>query len=208
MSQSERSTTSPARSGSKRFVRAALVVLAMAMVPAVAVWSVARGQPTTPPPDYTSDGQLKLPVEFQKWIFVGSNLGLEYNEGPQRGVESFHNVYINPEAYRHFLDKKEFPDKTVLVMDIYEPATRDPVLAKGKYNGPRRGLEVAVKNAARPGNVPTDWAYYAFAVNAAGAVAPSAKAFDQICYDCHKTHASTDNVWVQFYPVLRDRPPQ
>jgi hypothetical protein len=33
---------------------------------------------------------------------------------------------------------------------------------------------------------------------------PSAPAHeDSDCYDCHKAHASKDNVWVQFYPTLR-----
>jgi hypothetical protein len=32
----------------------------------------------------------------------------------------------------------------------------------------------------------------------------TAKAFaDSACYDCHREHANVDNVWVQFYPILR-----
>jgi hypothetical protein len=27
---------------------------------------------------------------------------------------------------------------------------------------------------------------------------------DKECETCHKQHASKDNVWVQFYPILRD----
>ena len=35
-------------------------------------------------------------------------------------------------------------------------------------------------------------------------VAPTAAAFaDDQCEHCHREHASTDNVWVQFYPTLR-----
>jgi hypothetical protein len=35
-------------------------------------------------------------------------------------------------------------------------------------------------------------------------VAPTAAAFaDDHCEHCHREHASTDNVWVQFYPTLR-----
>src|SRR5436190_24279189 len=111
MSQTEDSTTTHGRA---RFARAALVMLAMSMS-AIAVWSVARGQ-TPMGPDYTPDGKLKFPVGFEKWIFVGSNLGLEYKEGPQRGVESFHSVYINPEAYQYYLaNNKKSPDRTILV---------------------------------------------------------------------------------------------
>ena len=196
----------PARVGGKRFARTALVMLAMSMS-VVAVWSVARGQTPTGP-DYDSDGKLKFPIGFEKWIFVGSNLGMEYKQPPHRGVESFHNVYINPEAYQHFLANKKFPDKTVLVMDIYQPETRDPILLKGKYNGQRRGVEAAVKNATRPGGVPEDWAYYDFTLDPAGRVPNPAEASGPVCYNCHKSNALTDNVWVQFYPALRDKQPQ
>ena len=33
----------------------------------------------------------------------------------------FHNVYINPEAYAHFAATKEFPDPTILVMEVFVP---------------------------------------------------------------------------------------
>ena len=60
-------------------------------------------------------------------------------------------------------------------------------------------LSANVKNSRRPDGSKTDWAYYDFP---AGQL--TAKAFlDKACYDCHLDHASDDNVWVQFYPVLR-----
>ena len=31
-------------------------------------------------PEYTDTGELKRPADYQSWIFVGSNLGLEYDE--------------------------------------------------------------------------------------------------------------------------------
>ena len=64
----------------------------------------------------------------------------------------FHNVYINPEAYAHFAATKEFPDPTMLVMEVFVPrgiATRG-VLKSGVFNGQRVGIEVAVKDSRRP----------------------------------------------------------
>ncbi len=200
------SSTLPPRAGRMRFARTALVMLAMSMS-AFAVWSVARGQTPTGP-EYTPDGRLRFPIGFEKWIFVGSNLGMEYKQPPHRGMESFHNVYINSEAYQYFLANQKFPDKTVLVMDMYEPGTRPPILAEGKFPGPRRGVEAAVKNSARPGGVPTDWAYYEFGFTSPDGVPAPAKASAQFCYDCHKKNAQNDNVWVQFYPILRDKQPK
>ena len=202
MSQTEDSTTTHGRA---RFARAALVMLAMSMS-AIAVWSVARGQ-TPMGPDYTPDGKLKFPVGFEKWIFVGSNLGLAYKG--EQGEETFHNVYINPEAYQYYLANNKFPDRTILVMDVYAPSMRDPMLVRGKFNGERRWVEAAVKNSARPDGVPTDWAYYEFVLKPKGAVPDPAGKAGQVCYDCHrKANPQTDNVWVKFYPVLRDKQPQ
>jgi len=129
-----------------------------------------QSQPDTAP-QYTPDGQLKLPVGFETWVFVGSNLGLAYKEELPANTaleaallnkQEFHNIYINPEAYAYFLANKEFPDKTVLVMDVFTAPDREPrdVLAAGVYNGKQIGLRVAVKNLHRPDGKTTPWAYY------------------------------------------------
>jgi Cytochrome P460 len=180
-----------------------------------------QGQPDTAP-QYTADGQLKLPVGFETWVFVGSNLGLAYKEElpANTSLESlratqqqFHNIYINPEAYAYFVANKEFPDKTVLVMDVFSAPDREPkhVLTAGFYNGKQIGLQVAVKNLNRPDGKTTPWAYYTLMnpFDPSPVMAPSAKAHeDSECYDCHKLHGYKDNVWVQFYPTLRKLLPE
>jgi hypothetical protein len=161
-------------------------------------------------------------VGFESWVFVGSNLGLGYRDDLKvtdareaaraATTQFFHNVYINREAYAHFAATKEFPDPTILVMEVFLPADKQqqPVLASGVFNGERRGIEVAVKDSRRPTTqpapTPDSWAYYIF-MNPFDpqpvlrtTVAPDADGF---CQACHKVHASKDNVWVQFYPTLR-----
>jgi hypothetical protein len=167
-------------------------------------------------PKYTPGGQLLAPVGYETWVFVGSNLGLAYQQAsPARaGVESngprapqFHNVYINPEAYAQFLRTGEFPDPTILVMDRFAAADKEPrgIVSNGVFNGDRRGFEVAVKNLSRPDGRTTAWAYYDFTdasdPTKSRAAAPAFP--DEACESCHRQHASKDNVWVQFYPVLR-----
>jgi hypothetical protein len=179
--------------------------------------SEVKGQSGNTAPQYTPDGQLKVPVGFETWVFVGSNLGLAYKEelpantkleAARANQQQFHNIYINPEAYAHFVANKEFPDKTVLVMDVFTAPDREPrnVLTAGFYNGKQIGLQVAVKNLNRPDGKTTPWAYYTLMnpFDPSPVLKPSAKAHeDSECYDCHKLHASKDNVWVQFYPTLR-----
>jgi hypothetical protein len=169
-------------------------------------------------PDYNDAGELKRPTGYETWVFVGSNLGIEYGDAaakekpaekektetkrPGKGA-NFHNVYINPEAYAHYLKTGKFPEKTVLVLDIFKAEEREPrkIVAEGLFPGAHSGLAVAVKNSARPDGAKTDWAYYDF-----GLEGKTAKAFaDKACYDCHLEHADDDNVWVQFYPTLRGK---
>jgi hypothetical protein len=172
-------------------------------------------------PQYGPGGDLLLPKGFDTWVFVGSNLGLSYTPDaaaaalapPPRAAmqQQFHNVSINKAAYDYFSANGRFPDRTVLVMQVFEAADKEPrdVLASGVFNGRRVGLEVAVKNTSRPDGKTTPWAYYNFTdPSDRSKVLASATAFpDENCANCHQRHASIDNVWVQFYPALRDRRP-
>ena len=167
-------------------------------------------------PEYDAKGDLKRPAGFRTWVFVGANIGLRYHKdlpdttpreqdhAKKAEPGEFHNVYIRPESYEHYLKTGKFPDLTVLVMDVYESKDRDTkgIVSKGLFPGAHRGFEVAVKNSKRPDGSKTDWAYYDFDKPTRA----TASAFrDAACYDCHLKHADVDNVWVQFYPTLRDR---
>jgi hypothetical protein len=129
-------------------------------------------------------------------------------EATRADFGEYHNIYLKPEDYAAYLSTGTFPEKTVLVMDVYQPQQRDAnrVVTAGSYNGKSLGIEVAVKNSNRPDRRTTDWAYYDFADRSGNGHFPTDKAAeaDKDCYACHKAHAGSDNVWVQFYPVIRD----
>jgi hypothetical protein len=169
-------------------------------------------------PQYAPGGALLLPKGFDTWVFVGSNLGLSYTPDaaaaasappPRAPRQQFHNVSINKAAYDYFLANGRFPERTVLVMQVFDAADKEPkgILASGVFNGRRVGLEVAVKDASRPDGKTTPWAYYNFTdPSDRSKVLASATAYpDEVCANCHQRHAGIDNVWVQFYPALRDR---
>jgi len=161
--------------------------------------------------------KLIFPDGFRtSWMFVGSNYGLQYKgegltahanaPGPQN---AFHNVYITPDGYAGFRSSKTaFPDPTILVIDIYGASQKEPhnILAKGYFDGDQQGALVAVKNSARPpgpNGEKTIWAYYTFPdISKPGATALAQP--DDNCEVCHKKNGLVDNVWVQFYPMLRD----
>jgi hypothetical protein len=170
-------------------------------------------------PRYSTDGKLLRPDDYRTWVFVGAELGVEYGpqaypDGkrpalrPDTKVGDFHNIYINPEAYSHYLRTGEFPDKTMLALDAYQAEQKEPqhIVRQGRFEGKQLHVEVAVKDRDRPDGSRTPWAYYSFPKTgdrpkelAATAAAHS----DSECYQCHLQHADRDNVWVQFYPTLR-----
>jgi hypothetical protein len=182
---------------------------AVGQKPLVAPAAAARG------PKYSPTGELLYPDGFEEWVFVGSNLGLEYTDGssetkppqepPAGDLRNFHNVYIDPAAFAEFSRTGTFPDPTVLVLDIYKARKGDAgsFVSAGLFPAERQGVAVAVKNSRRPDGGQSNWAYYDFAPQA-----KMAKAFaDKACFDCHLEHGASDNVFVQFYPILKARQP-
>ena len=110
--------------------------------------------------------------------------------------------YIPRAAADTFKKTGVFPEKTMLVMEVYKP-TKDASPAKqGQFEGKFVGIEVAVKDKDA---VPEGWAYYNF-IGDKGEQKPTAKANPkQACWSCHAEHGAKDNVFVQFYPRLRDK---
>jgi hypothetical protein len=150
-----------------------LRVAALAAIAALAsiVFALPGRSQSSTAPQYDAKGDLITPSGFETWVFVGSNLGLAYKhelpvttakESAQADAQVFHNIYINPEAYAYFKEKHEFPELTMLVMEIFTAADKEPkdVLSAGVYNDQRIGLQVAVKDSrhpSEPSNSP--WAY-------------------------------------------------
>jgi hypothetical protein len=56
-------------------------------------------------PQYTSDGQLKFTERYREWVYLTSGFDMSYNPAMQiAGHHMFDNVFVNPEAYKAFLE--------------------------------------------------------------------------------------------------------
>jgi len=151
-------------------------------------------------PQYAEDKQLIRPEGYREWIFVGSSLGMGYKEGASSKA-TFHNIYIQPEAYKQYAATGQFPNKTMLVMEVVSPGTNASINKHGQFGDRFIGVEAAVKDEDR---FPEKWAYYDF-IGTGEKPLVKAKAFSKdACYKCHREHGAADNVFVQFYPVLRE----
>jgi hypothetical protein len=139
-------------------------------------------------------------------VLAGSSLGLGYSEtfAANRDPGMFHNVYIPRPAYERYLRSGSFPEKTMMVMTLYAAGEKVAPSKQGYFQGDFVGMEAAVKDSERR---PEGWAYYSF-TRGMGTLVDSAQPFPKsACFSCHATHAGKDNVFVQFYPLLRPRMP-
>ena len=153
-------------------------------------------------PAYTAQGDLIRPEGYRTWVFVGASLGLSYEEngGQSEGPGAFHNVYIQPQAYDHFMETGEFPEKTILAMETFLPGSRESINQAGYFEKDFVGMAVAVKDRER---YDEGWAYLSYR-DPAGGLKPAAGAFPkETCFNCHAEHGATDNVFTQFYPILQ-----
>ncbi len=155
-------------------------------------------------PKWADGNQLSRPEGYRDWMFAGSNYGMGYAEGQPTSdakAKTFHNIFVQREAYRSFSKTGQFPDGTMLVMEVVKPASNAPPNKQGVYQDQFVGIEVAVKDSKR---FAEKWAYFKlFGDN--GQPLDQGKAFPKnSCWSCHNEHGGADNVFVQFYPPLRD----
>ena len=148
-------------------------------------------------PEYTSDGQLKLPEHYREWVYLTTGIDMSYNPALQSADHSmFDNVFVNPEAFNAFRESGTWPDKTVLVLEARVAVSKGSINQKGHYQGSDvMGLEVHVKDQAR---FPDKWAFFGFDDSTTAKMIPTSME----CYSCHATHGAVDTTFVQFYPTL------
>ena len=151
-------------------------------------------------PHYTAEGELMRPTDYHLWVFVGASLGMSYEEpGKEKadGPGIFGNVYLEPTAYKQYVETGKFPEKTMLALAVHKPASDVSINKRGHFEGEQIALEIALKDHEQ---FEEGWAYFDFGMDK-----DTAKAFPkERCHACHVQHAADDNVFVQFYPILRD----
>jgi cytochrome P460 len=86
-------------------------------------------------------------------------------------------------------------------MEVFTAGENAPIVRRGQFQDKFRGVEVALKDSDK---FAEKWAYFNF-IGGEGKQLSQAKAFPkEACWNCHNQHGASDNVFVQFYPVLRD----
>ena len=152
-------------------------------------------------PRYVNGTDLVRPTDYREWVFVGGGLGMTYDAGrnPQ-DPPRFGNVFVNPSAYRSFLQTGTWPDGTVLVLESRFSENDSAVSQGGRYQAALRRMEAEVKDS----RFSDGWAFYNFGQADAlrDVAAPLAGEEVARCVACHTEHTAVERTFVQFYPTL------
>jgi hypothetical protein len=148
-------------------------------------------------PQYTSDGQMKLPEQYREWVYLTTGFDMSYNPALQMSDHHmFDNVFVNPEAYKAFVETGTWPDKTMLLLEARGAQGKGSINQKGNYQGTDvMAIEVHVKDEAR---FPGKWAFFGFGSGKTAKMVP----LSADCYSCHAQHGAVDTTFVQFYPTI------
>jgi hypothetical protein len=182
-------------------MRFSITPFAILSLPVLLVATILPAEEAKPAAVFDGKDTLLRPTGYREWVFVGSSLGLRYEDGKkQPGQLEFKNVYIDPVAYRAYRKTGEFPQGTILVLETAAAEEKKEPGLRGSFQRKFNGLSAAVKDKDRFAD---GWAYFTFSAGGGKTKNKAQPAKKAACYDCHRQKGAEDHVFTQFYPVLK-----
>ncbi len=167
---------------------------------ALAAAALLGAEPGKPAAVFKGEDTLLRPDGYREWVFVGSTLGLRYDDRERPSdVLEYKNVYIDPTAYRAYKQTGVFPQGTVLMLETAAGEEKKEPGLRGSYQKKLTSLSAAVKDRRFEGG----WGYFQLSDGPGRLKDEARPAPRAACADCHRRKADDDNVFTQFYPVLR-----
>lgn len=153
--------------------------------------------------EFDDKGRLVFPSDVEEWIFLGSSLGMGYSQAEfdPDSPGMFQIVRMEPQAYKAFLETGRFVDGTMFSLHFYGSQNKISINRAGFVMDDLHAAEIHLKDSKR---FPDGFNFYNFD-NSQAAVEEVPLPND--CVDCHKKDGAYDGVFVQFYPIIRDRVP-
>src|SRR5215469_4827751 len=92
--------------------------------------------PSSESPQYTADAQLKFPEHHREWVYLTSDFYASSDPAKMQTSQQrkFNNIFVNPEAYRAYLQTGTWPDKTMLIVEQREADDMDSANPNQKGN--------------------------------------------------------------------------
>ncbi|WP_126455726.1 cytochrome P460 family protein [Sulfuriflexus mobilis] len=153
---------------------------------------------------FNNNDELIRPTGYREWIYIGAPLTPNDMNNGKAAFPEFHNVYIDPDGWKHWKKTGEFKDGTLIIKELVSVGTKSSSSGKGYFMGEYIGLEAVLKDKNRFPASDKHWGFFRFTTDdhtkllKGSRVAPS-----QSCAACHKANAEQDAIFTQHYPVLR-----
>lgn len=154
--------------------------------------------------NFTSGGELVRPLGYREWIYIGTPLTPNDMNNGKASFPEFHNVYIDPASWAHWKKTGEFPDGTLVVKELVSVGGKQAASGNGYFQGDYIGLEASVKSKQQFPDKPGNWGFFRFTVEDSPTLRKTASVQpNENCMACHQSKAAQDQVFTQYYPVLR-----
>ncbi len=182
--------------------RFTVTVVALSSMLAASLALRAQQPPTGDGPRYTNGTNLIRPADYRAWPFLGSGLGLTYEDqtGGAETPATFTNVFVNPSSYRGFMQAGMWPNGTVFVLEFRRSQTEGSPNRGGRFQTDLLALEANVKDS----RFPDGWAFFRLGRGTALLDVAEPLSGDAVapCIECHTEHTAVERTFVQFYPTL------
>ncbi len=148
-------------------------------------------------PQFTKDNKLVKPADYREWIYLSSGLGMTYGGGQGSPANPlFDNVFVNPPAYKAFMQTGKWPQGTIFVLEVRNAEQNKSINKGGHSQGTINHMSAEVKDS----RFPDGWAF--FPLREDSSEPSSALPKSAGCQACHGVHGAVENTFVQFYPTL------
>ena len=159
-------------------------------------------------PEWTRDGKLRLPEGYHEWVFLGSPLTPHALNGGEAPFPEYHNVYVQPQAFRAYKETGEWPEGTIMFKELQLLLNGDSrdgssveVSGRGYFPGALNGVDISVKDSQRFRDT-EGWGFFTFGHTAPPYPDVAEEQPVDACAGCHIANA-TNMVFSKFYdPIL------
>ncbi len=159
---------------------------------------------------FNAQGELFLPKDYRKWVFIESPLTPNALNGGQAAFPEFHHVYMNPDAYAIYERTGAFPEGTVIAKELallqsgeHSDGSKNSASGRGFFAGDFNGMAVMVKDSVRF-KATNDWGFFNFGHHAPPYEKTAVAAPKAACASCHEGNATKEMVFTNMYPLLRE----
>jgi Cytochrome P460 len=151
----------------------------------------------------TEASDLLRPDNLDQWVFLGTSLGLGYEEvkTDPDSPGNFQVVLMEPKAYEYFKVNGKYADGSMFLLSIYGTQQQRSAERSGFSQKDLLNFEIHLIDRERYADGRAFFLYKKDDMKA------KAQPPGNVCVQCHVQNAAFGGTFAQFYPAIRHRIP-